>query len=64
MENLTQMSIQSGLFFQNQNTFYDFQKRAGKASHTPPKLRACVYQYRLFSLNHMFRNLSQPGNVL
>ena len=64
MENLTQMSIQSGLFFQNQNIFYDFQKRAGKASLPTPKWRACVYQYRLFSLNHMFRNLSQPENML
>ena len=32
MEKITQRWIQSGLFFQNQGTFFDFQKRAGETS--------------------------------
>ena len=40
MENLTQRWIQSGPLFQNQGTFFDFQKRAGEAS--APSLPSCA----------------------
>ena len=36
IQNLTQKWTKSGLFFQNQDTFSDFRKRAGEASpHSP-----------------------------
>ena len=33
MENLTQRWTQTGHYLQNQGTFFDFQNRAGEASH-------------------------------
>ena len=43
MENLTQRLIQSGLFFLKSGYFFDFQKRAGKAS---PHSSTEAQQYR------------------
>ena len=37
MEDLTQGWIELGPFFQNQGTFFDFQKRAGDAPPSSPR---------------------------
>ena len=51
MESLTQRRTQSRPFFQNQGTFFDFQKGTGEAS-LPPPLVLC--QFTCFLNQHAF----------
>ena len=48
MENLTQSWIQSGAFFQNKGTFFDFQKRGWDAC---PSLVAQLLRYAFLKLS-------------
>ena len=49
MENLPQGWIQSGSFFQNQGTFFNFQKRAGEVS--PPVARLILHKFKQQSVD-------------
>lgn len=63
MRNLTHRQIQSQHFFQNRDTFFQFQKKAEETSH-PPHFASCAPVLCVYKTNFFLENMLQCSNLL